>query len=812
MNIVFFMSITLNFNTFDEQFSIAANRDELIKKSTYFDALLGGSFKESKMDQLTIDVNMYTKNVVEKLFDFELSNVTIDSLMKYEYTPTNISFDKNLLNTTDIKCDYNLIVHIGFFVPIDQMHEYQEIINFFGFKKSKQFYDDALERYYYLFNERTTDGEKEDTYIESTFTESCSIHIPVNHNLLNNINKDITALKQIMILNNFYPNVYSIYKAYSEHIHMFKNIVEKINKLKSKYNNYKSYLFNIPIENYVISTTDIPSIPINELYDLYMCNAITLESDLLKLYDFDNSLYYEKQQNVMSTIANPIEIQNNKKSLLPKDNIVNYFNQYPFKNFDWTDVCAAGGFIFGMTYGLNTALFPESDIDLFIYGHNQKNTTERVLEYFKKMWGNKLHIIKKGLVYTLISTEFERDIQIVPTTVYSVRDVIACFDLDYVKVCYNGSEVYCLPNTLISYKYGYTHYVPNGKHILGNYIYNNASMSEKIHNSINEVKEDVEYINPNECIGSEEVVEDYVEDYVEEDVKEDDVEKPIKKITSDAPQKNSNSIHRQYIAHLIYQYNTDGNEIIPDNSKIVESVPKPVDNKIYNTRIEKTLTKGIMMFKSEIDKYNYSMNKPLDNKPIVARQLIQNISHDKMSSMLDLLYDVKTPIKTDKNKEYIDIKFFLGKDDQKHLWNSEYNFMYQKHTLKDIKGISGNKFKTNYDNVDNFKHEFKSFFLSLSFGLYGNNLLIPVEENIKCDLKAIKKSLNSNRDLFNIINGSESELKIIVGPHMIEKVINCISRYGLIVRKQRRYEHEFTIITSVIVKNNRVHFILVDIK
>jgi hypothetical protein len=137
-----------------------------------------------------------------------------------------------------------------------------------------------------------------------------------------------------------------------------------------------------------------------------------------------------------------------------------------FKDFDWSNVFVAGGSVLHCLRQMKGAESKEdleqvfksfydwSDIDMYIYGLNEKDTKNKVVDIYncvKKVFP-KLFVVESKNTFTLFATGM-RPIQVITAMYKSIAEILLSFDLGCIMVGYNGADVLCMPRFLVSMKY-----------------------------------------------------------------------------------------------------------------------------------------------------------------------------------------------------------------------------------------------------------------------------------------------------------------------------------------------------------------------
>ncbi|EGG20107.1 poly(ADP-ribosyl)transferase [Cavenderia fasciculata] len=124
--------------------------------------------------------------------------------------------------------------------------------------------------------------------------------------------------------------------------------------------------------------------------------------------------------------------------------------------FDWNNLVVAGGAILGCTLS-NSQGFDSSDIDIFLYGLTEQESTEKLRslhEYFKRKFP-KMGVVRTKFAVTFLNEYPNRNIQVVLRLYQSPAQVLMGFDIDCCSVGYDGQNVYSLPRTRRAIVNGY---------------------------------------------------------------------------------------------------------------------------------------------------------------------------------------------------------------------------------------------------------------------------------------------------------------------------------------------------------------------
>ena len=298
----------------------------------------------------------------------------------------------------------------------------------------------------------------------------------ININSLN-LQAELDNYRTNYILNDFLENIYYVYLGYAN-----AGLRNKFNKImsyisKKIQSNKHTHNVNVYVNNddailngISLTIDNLKQIPLEDCYNLSQIDKklITLEHNIFKLYDFYDILNYETS-NWDTFHINDVEhkYEIGKKCIKSKDDVLKDFETKTkgiFKGMCWNNVILAGGFTFGLVNNLHNSLISSTDIDLFIYNdvddideNNGTSTVQNILKHFSQF---NPYYITRGKVITLIIPDFEYDIQIIPTSKKSPREIIESFDFSYVKMYYDGNDIYTTLDGLIGLKNAITIYKP----------------------------------------------------------------------------------------------------------------------------------------------------------------------------------------------------------------------------------------------------------------------------------------------------------------------------------------------------------------
>lgn len=146
--------------------------------------------------------------------------------------------------------------------------------------------------------------------------------------------------------------------------------------------------------------------------------------------------------------SEPFKASTNRRIPFEKFDI---FTSDKFKNFDWYNVVIAGGFVLYMLkgdhcYSADPKQFKNMDIDLFLYGLNEKEAIEKVkyIQIFLETSYGNMCIVKTGQSITF-QTNRRVKFQIILRLYKSITHILCGFDIDCCCAAFDGSEIYVLP-------------------------------------------------------------------------------------------------------------------------------------------------------------------------------------------------------------------------------------------------------------------------------------------------------------------------------------------------------------------------------
>lgn len=669
----------MNTEGHEEHVIIETDKTMLISASTYFSSLFSNKFKDSKENNININLTNleYQYNVVhiKKIFEIELD-------LNYSYMPpkssqhVQILMDNNLGENLNSSYKINLDLGFGLDISIYDLYMLESIVRFFNFEKTRDMITKCLIRYKNLFDIYIGDGDCDETetvehYDYGHIYESYILYYKHIINLQSDVlHNEITRLKEVVFVNTFLNNIYPIYLVYfnTGMTNKFDSINNTISSLFEKYNSTKyitTYLncFDMQFDEITIDMNTLKQMPLDCCYELvkYGKNIITTETNIFKVYDFYDILNYEKSKWQVFKV-NSNEIYNESvvgtKCLKDKDFVIKQFNEktkHIFTEIDWNSMILSGGFIFGLINNLNNSLLDGSDLDLFLYGTETEINAkmEYLVQYFSKY---NPYFITRGRVITVIMHQIPFDIQIIPSKASDPFGIISMFDFSYIKLYYDGNDIYTILDGLVCLKYGVTIFTAQTKDnsIIDTRLYKTIKKGLHIkygldivnkhitNNEINFLQLCADLTDDDKISLNKSVTVRKIMDYVGNQ----ELELIIKKLYK------SNNIGRTCdIKKLSNENNDAGYEFLESNklNKIIELVKDPADQFLIRFKIGDKIEKYIFM------KFDFCKFKIYNNTQYNVGKI--NLILNLIDNDIKLLDELKNNImKLIKDHKYTDIK------------------------------------------------------------------------------------------------------------------------------------------------------------
>lgn len=235
------------------------------------------------------------------------------------------------------------------------------------------------------------------------------------HNRSSNCNNSFDKIKCYQFLNK--QKTYNDNNLYKENYRYgYGNIIEEISE---KYANFGDLDIGEMFNNCIC---DVKIKDVDDFIDMY--------NPFYKNIPHNNYMIYSKEKTL-----------NNLYNELPKP-LKHLFNNIK----EWDNMIIAGGIIFNCMNAYldqDKELIKDSDIDIFFYGNftEQKKAFNKIIQIIKNHSDNDYHEAYKISKNVLELVGSERKIQLILTTANTLEEVFLTFDLDCLKVCYNGMHI-----------------------------------------------------------------------------------------------------------------------------------------------------------------------------------------------------------------------------------------------------------------------------------------------------------------------------------------------------------------------------------
>lgn len=171
-----------------------------------------------------------------------------------------------------------------------------------------------------------------------------------------------------------------------------------------------------------------------------------LDNYFLVEHGFEERLFFvEMMRNKFIRTIPGIE----NKLLIPeidpifKERLIEYCNGHDvFEGFDWSNVCIAGGSVTKLLLGIHND-FPNSDLDLFLYGLKEERdlirVVVRIVDHLNK-YGYVIYQGRRGRL-DILSTLTRRKIQIVVSDMPHIYYILDKFDYIHLGCAYDGVNI-----------------------------------------------------------------------------------------------------------------------------------------------------------------------------------------------------------------------------------------------------------------------------------------------------------------------------------------------------------------------------------
>ena len=373
-------------------------------------------------------------------------------------------------------------------LSINNYHIYYDIFHFFNYTEGLNILNQSVKNYFNLLIEiiESLDNEAKysDVYIKN-LQEQIIIHMKdTSKNDIYFKKKQIQFQLRIMnILNKFQKDnkddLFAIYKTARQfnYLDIFYVMIEKLLffscKLKNetdtkklKYNvKYSISFFNdtlikisFDIMDVLYSLQDC----FNDIEEIKIMNEFVRKNNLPNiLYNLHSSNYKsisKKSADVYNIINHQINFNNelhNKEQTIER---MRNFTNGLFDNLNnWENIAICGGSVFNCCRKNITEHPPNSDIDIFLYGPDMKNTLKRLLEYLDNEIRNKfgkavnIYYGRDRSLFHILIENIKPSIQIVcNNSSNTISDVLTKFDLSHIKLAFSNNEIYATGDAVIS--------------------------------------------------------------------------------------------------------------------------------------------------------------------------------------------------------------------------------------------------------------------------------------------------------------------------------------------------------------------------
>lgn len=272
-----------------------------------------------------------------------------------------------------------------------------------------------------------------------------------NNDILNVLNYDI--LENMLQL-----SIYLDYQYFIDKVKLLPYDEKKVNDVNKFYQVYLQTdrldeLYDI-LPNIKIPKLNHQSISLLQFYDLSLHNN---ENDkIFDLFGNRNLLNFETPLPFYKTYQSNCITAYEHQNILTQEEFNDSFKQNTnnvFEHFDWSNVCIAGGFLFGLINQAYNSLLKTSDIDLYVYHADEevrKNTWEYVLSYFNTF--NAKYYDDHGLIMIKLPN-MKFSIQVIIMNYDNPEKILNSFDMNYCKLYYQGDIVYADIGCLVAFKH-----------------------------------------------------------------------------------------------------------------------------------------------------------------------------------------------------------------------------------------------------------------------------------------------------------------------------------------------------------------------
>lgn len=452
--------IKLHINSNNEEITFEADKNNLMNISTYFKSMFTQNYKDSKDNIVNIDCSNIRCDVkyIKKLLKINLDKI------KPKECDDDLQISINAkLKEIELNYKYEIQYKLTKKIPIYDYYQLFPVCDFFGLDNIKSLLESNLDTYIDVLNDNLS--KCRNIYnIKKNKVRTCLTLKLNNTSLMNerNINNIQETLLNTNLANDFLNNAWSVYLTYK-----FGNRISELNRFLLGFNPEIISLHDVltrlefTLNEPEISSSIIKDVPLNLLYEFKKMfnNVIKFDFTILNIFDYQDILHYEEHDfqtyHIVNNNMNNNMNNNDKSNIITKEEFIDKFKKETNNVFDkinWQNMIISGGFIFGLLRSNSKSILGSTDIDIFLYGskEEQMKKVTYLVDYFKEY---NPYYTRNRSVINIIIKDMKYDVQIICTEFTEPIDIISNFDQSYVKLYYDGSNIYCLLDTLISIKY-----------------------------------------------------------------------------------------------------------------------------------------------------------------------------------------------------------------------------------------------------------------------------------------------------------------------------------------------------------------------
>jgi len=195
---------------------------------------------------------------------------------------------------------------------------------------------------------------------------------------------------------------------------------------------------------------------------------------LVKVFSYRKYLKYNLQDNlknlqlndnewIIHALTNNQQLSEGQSTIVSQEKFQQNLQEFSYDligpEFDWNNVCIAGGSLFRNVHFESYKNIPDSsDIDLYIYGSKNnsdaRKTVARVIKYFYKRFRDDIFYIVKAHcgILDIYVRGIARHIQLICTHAKSIPEILCEFDLTHAKLAYSKSTLWAHPDAIFALK------------------------------------------------------------------------------------------------------------------------------------------------------------------------------------------------------------------------------------------------------------------------------------------------------------------------------------------------------------------------